>query len=117
MHPEVRKGWEEVKRLLDGGDAVIIAGGEVYGLPSLHNFYPKRYYASIRHVGFGFFEGRTERGEFSFDGGGAMRHFQGGEGAYLSYSPLRASAEVLEDLGYDLEAARARVDEILEGAQ
>ncbi|GAH82817.1 unnamed protein product, partial [marine sediment metagenome] len=82
------------------------------------------YYKSIRHQGFGFFEGRTEHGEFSFDGGGAMRHVSTGRydekgrrlpGPYesLSWCPLSAEPEVLEDLGYDVEAVKQIVKEKL----
>ena len=113
MHPRIRQGWEEMLHRLERGGAIIMAGGERYGIPDLHTFYPKRYYKSIEHCGFGFFEGNTEHGAFSFDGGGAMRHFQG-EGEWLSYSPLRASPEVLKDLGYDIEKVKAAVKEIID---
>ena len=112
MNPKIRRGWEEILDRLERGGAIIIVGEERYRLPDLHNFYPKRYYKSIKHCGFGHFVGNTEHGTFSFDGGGAMRHFQG-EDEWLSYSPLRASPEVLKDLEYDIEKVKAIVKEIL----
>ena len=61
------------------------AGSGILGIPGIHDFYPKRYYSSIEHCGFGIFEGRTEHGRFSFDGGGAMRRVQAGEGEDREY--------------------------------
>ena len=120
MQPEIRKAWEAILSLLERGQAVLVAN-DSYGLPTIHDFYrrdPQRsdgYYKSIKHCGFGFFKGRTENGEFSFDGGGAMQHVSAGsygEEGYesLSWCPLRASAEVLRDLEYDLEAVRQIVE-------
>jgi len=116
MRPKIREAWEEILERLERGEAVLTAGSGTSGIPGIHNFYPKRYYPSIEHCGFGFFEGRTENGKFSFDGGGAMRHVQSGEGEdreYLSWTPLRAEKAVLEDLGFDFQAAREAVKEIL----
>ena len=95
---------------------IIIVGLEQKEIPTLHNFYPKKYYESIRHLGFGFFEGRTEHGKFSFDGGGAMRHYDFKEEGWLSWSPLRTdNAEVTKDLGYDFERVKQALREILSG--
>jgi len=100
---------------LGRGKAVLVASDR-HGLPTIHDFYRREpeksegYHKSIRHCGFGFFEGRTEHGEFSFDAGGAMRLAKAGapeEGyEWLSWSPLRAEPEVLKDLGYDIEAVK-----------
>jgi len=114
MQPEIRQAWETMLSLLERGQSVLVAN-DSYGLPTIHDFYrrdPEKsegYYKSIKHCGFGFFEGRTENGEFSFDGGGPMRHVSAGsygEKGYesLSWCPLRAEAEVLRDLDYDVEA-------------
>jgi len=123
VQPEIRQVWETILSLLEKGQAVLVASDE-HGLPTIHNFYRRdpekgdRYRKSIKHCGFGFFEGETERGEFSFDGGGAMRHVS--TGRYdekgrrlsgtpyesLSWCPLRTSPEVLEDLGYDVDAVK-----------
>ena len=120
MRPEIRGAWEEIPGRLEGRGAVLLSGSGMPGIPGIHNFYPKRYYPSIEHCGFGFFEGRTERGKFSFDGEGAMRHAQAGEGEdreYLSWTPLRAEEAVLEDLGYDFEAAMEAVRRVLAGGE
>lgn len=115
MQPEIRQAWETILSLLEKGQAVLVAADR-HGVPTIHNFYRRdpersdRYHKSIKHCGFGFFQGRTEQGEFSFDGGGAMRHARasdGGEGyEWLSWSPLRASPEVLTDLDYDIDAIK-----------
>ena len=81
---------------------ILIVGLDNPDIPTIHNFYPKEYKESIRHCGYGFFEGQTEKGEFSFDAGGAMRHHEF-EGGWLSWSPLRAADDVLDLLGYDFE--------------
>ncbi len=116
MRPEIKMGWEEILESLEGGKAVLLAGSGISGIPGIHNFYPKRYYPSIEHCGFGFFEGQTENGKFTFDGGGAMRYAQAGEGEdreYLSWTPLRAEGTVLKDLGYDFQAAIEAVRRLL----
>jgi len=121
MQPEIRQAWETMRLLLEKGTAVLVASDR-HGLPTIHDFHrrdpEKAYHESIRHCGFGFFEGRTENGEFSFDGGGAMRLAKAGapgeEGyEWLSWCPLRAEPEVLEDLGYDVEAVKQIVKEKL----
>ena len=109
---EVRKTRREVLEhlleKLENGEAVLIVGlGEFdKRIPDIHNFYPKKYWESIEHHGWGFFEGKTEHGTFSFDGGGAMVHYSWEDGEspkWISWSPLRANREVLKDLDYDCE--------------
>lgn len=115
MEPEIRKGFMVILDILNRGQAVLVVNkyATKADIPDIHNFYPKKYYKSIRHLGFGFFEGRTEHGTFSFDGGGAMRHIQG-EKEWISWTPLRVENEkVLEDLGYNIEVVKERVRNIL----
>jgi len=123
MQPEIRQAWEAMLSLLEKEQAVLVAS-DMHGLPTIHDFYrhdPERsdgYHKSIKHCGFGLFKGRTENGEFFFDGGGAMRHAKAGtldeEGyEWLSWCPLSAEPEVLEDLGYDVEAVKQIVKEKL----
>ena len=120
----ILKGWEEILNLLEEGTAIIVAGGEKYNIPSLHNFYRKnpdtadRYWKTIDHLGFGYFKGYTEHGKFEFDAGGAMRNYHEGDyekGTYesLSYSPLHADKEVLKDLDYDIESVKEIVKKII----
>lgn len=123
MQPEIRQAWEEMLARLEKGEGVLVASDR-FGLPTIHDFYrrdPEKsdgYWKSIKHCGFGFFRGRTESGEFSFDGGGAMEHVTAGnygEEGYvsLSWSPLRAEPEVLQDLDYDIEAVKQLVKDKL----
>ncbi len=101
------------ERVADGKPTIIV-GLESQDIPTLHNFYPKKYYESIRHLGFGFFEGRTEHGKFSFDGGGAMKHHNFDGDGWLSWSPIRTdSEEVTKDLGYDFERVKKALREII----
>ena len=82
---------------------ILVVGLNHPDVPTIHNFCPKEYRGSIRHCGYGFFEGKTEKGTFSFDGGGAMVHWEFKEGR-LSWSPLRVENDgVLELLGYDFK--------------
>ena len=104
---------EALLKRVNEGKPTIIVGLDNKDIPTLHNFHPKKYRESIRHRGFGFFEGRTEHGEFSFDAGGAMRHVRSGDD-WLSWSPLRANAEVLKDLEYDFETVKTAIKRILE---
>ena len=79
----------------------LIVGLDNPDIPNIHNFCPKKYRDSVAHCGFGFFEGKTEKGTFSFDGGGAMVHrsFKGGS---LAWTPLRVENDaVLELIEYD----------------
>jgi hypothetical protein len=102
-----REVLEHLLEKLEKGEAVLIVGlADDKRIPTIHNFYPKKYWESIEHHGWGFFEGKTEHGTFSFDGGGAMIHHSWNDGKsprWISWSPLRANQEVLKDLGYDCE--------------
>jgi len=94
--------------------AILIVGLDNGNIPDIHNFYPKKYYESIRHLGFGFFEGTTEHGDFSFDAGGAMRHHSFEDKTWLSWTSLRASYDVLNDLGYDFEKVETALQREIE---
>jgi hypothetical protein len=99
---------------VEQGEPVLIVGLNDPRISTIHNFYPKKYYESIEHRGFGFFEGKTEHGTFSFDGGGAMHHYDLDDGVFLSWSPLRAdNGEVLKDLGYDCEKIASVLRDII----
>ena len=114
MNEGKKRVLEMLAKELEKGRPVIIVGVDHPDIPNLHNFYPKKYYETIVHRGFGFFEGRTEHGVFSFDAGGAMRsrHFDNGE--WVSWSPLRAQNEqVLKDLEYDCEKVANAIREII----
>lgn len=94
----------------------LIVGLNNPDIPTIHNFCPKEYRSSIRHCGFGFFEGKTEKGTFSFDAGGAMVHCEFKEGR-LSWTPLRVENDgVLELLGYDFKKVEAALQETIENA-
>lgn len=95
-------------RYVEEGDAILTAGEIHEAIPTIHNFYPQKYYTSIKHLGFGFFEGETEQGKFSFDAGGAM-HRNG----RISWTLLRAKENVLKDLGYDSEKVKNALKELI----
>jgi len=83
-------------------EPILVIGLENKNIPTIHNFYPKKYYESIGHHGFGFFSGKTEHGMFSFDAGGAMNSRRFGEHNWIAWSDLRVdNPEVLRDLGYN----------------
>ena len=113
MENKIREAWEKMLSYLEEGRAVVVAQDD-QGLPTLHNFYKQdpekveRYRSTIKHQGFGYFEGHTESGKFQFCGGGAMHHVQTDSG-YLSWSPVDGSPEVLADLDYDIEKAKETI--------
>lgn len=112
-------GAEAYQKLLDevrGGGAVLTGGAIHPDIPTIHDVGHQggkrlKSLDEVRHLGFGFFEGNTPSGKFSFDAGGAMRHE-----ADFSWTPLRADPGVLSDLGYDLgRVERALVELTGEG--
>lgn len=107
---------KELLAMLEKGEPILIVGLDRVDVPTIHNFYPKKYYETIQHLGWGFFEGRTEHGKFSFDGGGAMHHHHFGDETWLSWSPLRVdNPEVFKDLNYDCEKVGKILKGIIEG--
>ena len=102
---------EAIESLIDyveKGEPILVL--DVEGVPTIHNFYPRKYFKSIDHLGFGFFQGETEHGKFNFDAGGAMHDWRwddGKEPKWIAWSPLRVdNPEVLKDLGYDIETVK-----------
>jgi len=94
----------------------LIVGLDNPDIPTIHSFCPREYRDSIAHCGFGFFEGKTEKGTFSFDAGGAMVqcNFEGGS---LSWTPLRVENDaILELLGYNFHKIEVALQTELEKA-
>ena len=79
---------------------ILVMGLGNKNVRTIHNFCNREIHKTVKHCGFGFFEGNTPKGTFSFDAGGAM-HGETFRGGRLSWTPLRASSEVLEYLDYD----------------
>jgi len=105
---------KELLEKLERGQALIIVGLNHRDIPNLHNFHPKRYDKTVRHLSFGCFEGRTEHGTFSFFAGGAMIHHHFDNGEWLSWTPLEVENEqVLKDLEYDFEKVANALREII----
>lgn len=103
-----------MEKYLENGTPLLIVGLDDRRVPDIHNFYPKQYYRTIEHLGFGFFAGQTEHGKFSFDGGGAMDHLELEDG-WISYSVLRTDNEqVLKDLGYDIKRVSEVIKEVIQ---
>jgi len=107
---EVHKAWVRIRAMLENHQAVLTAGE--HGIPTIHDFAGK-YHSTVQHRGFGWFEGSTEHGKFDFDAGGLMESARDEDGTWLAFTQLRASTEVLADLGYDFKKAHTRVMEIL----
>lgn len=71
-----------------------------------------RFWKSVRHLGFGTFEGRTPHGAFRFEGGGAMSHYSFPDKSWISYSLMQVeSEEVLKDLNYPFEEVEQALKE------
>jgi len=93
-------------------NAPILTGKEIHpDIPTMHNF-TNGYHSSVRHCGFGLFIGRTPSGKFSFDGGSSMMNERLNDSYLFSWTPLRASQEVLDELGYDRGAVEAALREL-----
>lgn len=103
--------YQELLDMVNGGDCLLTAVETHKDIPTIHNFYPKKYYSSITHLGFGCFDGKTENGTFSFNAGGSMFKRNG-----FAWTFLFASAEVLKDLGYDIEKVKKALAELIEGS-
>lgn len=114
------KAVRQLLAKLEAGDPILMVGlGD--DVPTIHNFYPGKYFESIRHLGFGSFEGRTEHGTFYFNGGGAMSSItvsdllKDSRPGLLGWTYLSTdNKEVLADLGYDVEKVKAELRAILE---
>ena len=64
--------------------------------------------AEVRHAGWGLFLAEVKGKKFSFDGGGAMKRCDG-----FSWTPLRFDKPGLADLGYDADAVRRALEELM----
>jgi hypothetical protein len=62
----------------------------------------------VRHAGWGLFLAEVGGKRFSFDGGGAMRRCEN-----FSWTPLRFDAPCLAELGYDADAVRKALEELM----
>ena len=93
----------------------ILTAGEIHpDIPTIHSIAGTKYHPSVRHIGYGCFIGKTEHGEFTFDGGGAMyRESIPGQDYFLSWCPLTASQEVLDDLGYNTSQVISALESLI----
>ena len=93
--------------------AAILTSGEIHeDIPTIHNF-TGQYHPTVKHMGFGFFFGKTENGEFQFEGGGALRRERIDDKYFLSWCPLSASQVVLDDLNYDKPKVVAALESLI----
>jgi len=107
--------YREMLEIVNKGLGILTAGRIHPDIPTIHNFCPKEYFASIAHHGWGVFSGRTPSGGFNFNAGGAMttRDIEGG--GWISFTPLWYDNEqVLQDLGYSLKRVRKALLELIE---
>ena len=106
----MKEVYQKLLSEVNNGTCVLTAQEIHKNIPTIHNFYPKKYYSSINHLGYGCFDGRTEHGVFSFYAGGAMLRVE-----EMAWTPLSASKETLNDLGYDIEKVKKALTELIEG--
>jgi len=103
-----------LKRVEEGKPFIIVCGTENKKLAKVgvNSFCPEQYSNTIRHLGFGLFEGRTPEGRFSFLAGGAMFHYQFPNGEWLSISPISTeNKRVLKALNYPFETVKEALKE------
>lgn len=99
--------------LVDKGRAVLVTGKLHDDLPTIqevshHEGARLKTTTEVNHAGFGLFTAKVDDQTICFDGGGAMRR-----GDSFSWCPLTASTEALAAMGYDLGAARAAINELI----
>jgi hypothetical protein len=118
----VQEAYQRMLELLDQGLGVL-TGGEIHpDIPTIQDISHRdgvrlQCLKEVRHIVLGLFKGETASGEFSFDGGGAMRRVTDDEDNYLfAFTPLHAERVVLEELGYDAEAVRQAIEELIDAA-
>jgi hypothetical protein len=108
---------EQLLTRIENGEPMLIVGLDNKDIPTIHNFYQKKYYESIQHYGFGEFHGKTEHGTFTFFGGGAMDdyHWEDNETPnWIAWCPLYFSNRtVLQDLGYDCQKTAGVLKEVI----
>jgi len=102
----------DMLKIVEEGGAVLVAG-KVADLPTIQEVSNRetarlKTTSEVRHAGYGLFLAKVGDDTISFDGGGAMRRAE-----TFSWCPLVASAEALAAMGYDLEAARAAISELI----
>lgn len=98
----MKQVYEKLIRSVMDGVPILTATKIHDDIPTIHTFAGK-YHSSVNHIGFGCFVGKTENGEFTFYGGGAMNRDTLTNGNYFCWCPLGASKKVLKDLNYDSE--------------
>ena len=94
----------------------VLTGPKIHpDIPTLGESHSWPFHSTVRHIGFGFFEGTATSGKYEFEGGGAMRRATDDEGNYVSWTPVRGDPAVLSELGYDLGAVERALVELIGG--
>lgn len=104
--------YDKLLNLVNEGQAILTAGKLHPDIPTIHDVGNRdsqhlKTDSPVEHCGFGLFIAKVGEAEISFDGGGAMNREEDGAGTRYSWTLLRARAEQLEALNYDLEKVRA----------
>jgi len=115
---QAQEAYQELLRQVENGGAILTAGRIHPDIPIIQEVghqegMPLKCLSEVKHLGFGFFRGETQHGEFSFDGGGAMNQVKDGDKWLFGWTSLRASAEVLGDLGYDLDKVAQALESLI----
>lgn len=99
--------------MTEDNGAVLVAGKVHEDLPTIQCVTHRegarlQTTTEVQHHGFGLFSAEVGSEKISFDGGGAMRRAD-----TFSWCRLIASPEALAAMGYDLEAAKAAITELI----
>jgi len=104
------EAYQKLLGQVEKGTPILTAQDIHHDVPTIHNF-AHQYHDSVEHLGFGFFEGSTEHGKFSFDAGGAMNHT-----GDVSWTELRTDNDaVLRDLHYDINRVKRALQGLVRG--
>lgn len=107
---------EAYRKMLDSMSSTVgvLTSHEVHpDIPTIHQVGQRdgcrlKCDTEVRHAGWGLFLAKVGGKQFSFDGGGAMMRCES-----FSWSPLRFDTPGFAELGYDLAAVRAALEELM----
>jgi len=101
----------EMQYILCGGTGVLTSSEIHPDIPLIHDVgHALKILGEVQHMGFGFFNAKTENGSVNFDGGGAMKRVNGDDGEPFSWCPF--SGEIA-DTGYNVNKVRKAIEELL----
>lgn len=109
-----QEAFDKMLRFLATGTGILTSSEIHPDIPTVHDVGNRGHRLQTAgpttHLGFGFFEAKTENGKVSFDGGGAMYRVKDENGNWLfSWTALKGN---VDDLGYHFGKAISAIGEL-----